>query len=432
MNVCVAGCWHLGSVTAACLASVGHHVVGLDPDPATVAALSEGCSPIAEPGLDELLRAGITDGRLRFTTDPIDATREAEVVWVTYDTPVDDEDRADTRWVEQQLDVLIPVLPDATTVLVSSQLPVGTTRRFATAVAETRPGSRVQFASSPENLRLGTALDAFMRPERIVVGTDTEDARDRIRALLEPITDRIEWMSIESAEMAKHALNAFLATSVAFTNEVANICEAVGADARSVERALRTEPRIGPRAYVSPGAAFAGGTLARDVRYLTEIAQERNVSSKLLEGVDASNRAHAEWSLRVLEDELRGLATPRVAILGLTYKSGTDTLRRSPGLALARALVERDIIVHAHDPAVEQLPAGLEAVELVDDAGVAVGEADAVVVLNRASVPEPSAWIDRPDLVVVDPGGIIGPETLTASRVRYRTVGVPPGERLQP
>ena len=274
MKVAVLGLWHLGSVTAACLAAAGHSVSAFDPAPGTVAALAAGRLPVAEPGLAELITRGIQLGALRFTSDLPAAVRDAEVVWITFDTPVDEDDVADVAFVERQVEAAFPYLAEGSVVLCSSQLPVGTIGRLEQAWLRAAGGRTVSFACSPENLRLGKAIDVFTNPDRIIVGVRDDRTRARVQALLQPITDRIEWMSVESAEMTKHAVNAFLATSVTFINELAALCERTGADAKEVERGLKTERRIGPHAYLSPGGAFAGGTLARDVTFLRSLGSD--------------------------------------------------------------------------------------------------------------------------------------------------------------
>ena len=262
MKVCVAGLWHLGCVTAACLASAGHTVIGLDDDDEVVEALTRGRPPVLEPGLESLIHAAFEKSTLSFTTDPTLALRTADVLWVAWDTSVDEDDRPEVDVVRHRVERLFPFIQPGTLVVVSSQLPVGSTGTFGKRFAEARPGVPVTFVCSPENLRLGHAIERFTHPDRVIGGTAPEADRERIASVFASFTDRIEWMSIESAEIAKHAINAFLATSVTFINEVATVCEHVGADAADVARALKTDERIGPRAYLSPGAAFAGGTLA--------------------------------------------------------------------------------------------------------------------------------------------------------------------------
>lgn len=355
MKVCVQGLWHLGTVTAACLASVGHDVIGLDADKKNVDDLNQGEAPLFEPGLNDLLRAGIDKGNLSFTTD-IEAAAAAEVLWVAFDTPVDDDDRADVEFVLNQVKEVLPVLADGAVVLVSSQMPVGSLAKLESFVRDNLPDKELSFACSPENLRLGKALDVFLQPDRIVVGVRTADARNRLEQMLLPVTERIEWMSVESAEMTKHAINAFLATSVTFANEIAAVCELVGADAKEVERGLKTEMRIGPKAYLSPGGPFAGGTLARDIEYLGAASRAKQLLTPLLSSVRVSNDEHKNWVRRKLIERFPDLKKITVVVWGLTYKPGTDTLRRSLAVELCEWLIEQGVSVRVHDPVVRQLP----------------------------------------------------------------------------
>ena len=356
MKVCVQGLWHLGSVTAACLASVGHDVVGLDADQKTIDGLNQGKAPLFEPGLDVLLQAGIAKGQLRFASLDANAAADAEILWVAFDTPVDDDDRADVDFVLNQVQAVLPVLVDGAVVLVSSQMPVGSVRALEAFARLNFPGKQLHFACSPENLRLGKALDVFLKPDRIVVGVRSVEAKQKLGDLLRPITDRIEWMSVESAEMTKHAINAFLATSVTFANEIAAICELVGADAKEVERGLKTEARIGPKAYLSPGGPFAGGTLARDIEFLGVASKAKQLVTPLLSSVRASNDEHKNWVRRKLLQRFPDLNGITVAVWGLTYKPGTDTLRRSLAVELCDWLIAQGASVHVHDPVVQQLP----------------------------------------------------------------------------
>ncbi|HEY1191248.1 MAG TPA: nucleotide sugar dehydrogenase [Gemmata sp.] len=371
MRVTVYGLWHLGSVTAACLAEGGHEVVGLDPDPATVTNLCANKPPVDEPGLAALVAEQQAAGALRFTTDAADAVPDAEIVWVCFDTPVDANDSADVQWVRDRLDDIAPHLKAGTRVLISSQVPVGFGARLQADWAH----RGVHVACSPENLRLGQALDCFRKPDRVVVGCDEAD-RAKLAELLSPFGGARVWMSVASAEMTKHAVNAFLATSVAFINELARICEVVGADAKEVERGLKTEQRIGPKAYLSPGAAFAGGTLARDIGFLLDLAAEHGRPAHLFAGVRESNECQKNW----LRDQLAGVpAGATVAVLGLTYKPGTDTLRRSGSVELCHWLLSRGVKVRAHDPAIKVSADEIAGVELADTPEGAMRGADVSV-----------------------------------------------------
>jgi UDPglucose 6-dehydrogenase len=356
MKICVQGLWHLGSVTAACLASVGHDVVGLDSDANVINNLAEGKAPLFEPGLDELIKTGIANGKLGFSVSHLQALEDADVLWVAFDTPVDDEDQADVAFVQHQVQIALSYLPKSAVVLVSSQMPVGSIQKLEEFTRKSLSEKDLTFACLPENLRLGSALEVFLNPDRVVVGVRDENTRKKLEKLLLPISDKLVWISVESAEMTKHAINAFLAVSITFANEIAAICELVGADAKEVERGLKTEARIGPKAYLSPGGAFAGGTLARDIAFLGNKSKLHDIATPLLSAVRPSNDQHKQWVRRKLQQEFDTLSGLSVAIWGLTYKPGTDTLRRSLAVELCDWLLIKGALVRVYDPAVKQLP----------------------------------------------------------------------------
>jgi UDPglucose 6-dehydrogenase len=429
----VIGLWHLGSVTAACLADAGRQAIGIDPDPAIVDGLRAGHAPVSEPGLEEMLRSNAE--RLAFTCDPR-ALAEARCAWLTFDTPVDDEDRADVEWVMERALQALAQLAAGSLVIVSSQLPVGSIAKLQERCAIRRPDGHLRFACVPENLRLGRALESFRAGDRIVAGVRTERDRDELAELLAPFGASVQWMRVESAEMTKHALNGFLATSVAFINEVAEICESVGADAEEVSRGLKSEHRIGPRAYLGPGDAFAGGTLARDIGFLSGLAKRRGLPAHVFTGVADGNAAHRNWTRRKLldllteEDTLEepDLTGKHVAIWGLTYKPGTDTLRRSIAIELCHWLIAAGATVSAHDPAVSALPRGLAGkVELCAQPLQAAVGADVLVVCtpwrDYLEVPVEDLVSILAPARVVDPAGALRVELGSHPAVRYVCVG---------
>jgi UDPglucose 6-dehydrogenase len=433
----VVGLWHLGCVTAACLADAGSHVIGVDPDPAVIEGLLADRPPVSEPGLAELIARNAS--RLDFTCDP-GALAGARRAWVTFDTPVDDDDNADVEWVLAQAVELLAALPERSLVVVSSQLPVGSVAELQERCAAQRSDGGLRFACVPENLRLGRALECFSARDRIVAGVRSEEDRTELAELLAPFSAEVQWMRVESAEMTKHALNGFLATSVAFINEVAEICESVGADAEEVSRGLKSEQRIGPRAYLGPGDAFAGGTLARDIGFLRGLASRRGLPDHVFAGVADGNAAHKHWTRRKLLELLAddgcaseddALAGRTVAIWGLTYKPGTDTLRRSSAVELCRWLVTVGATIRAHDPAVSVLPAELaNDVQLCSSPLEAAAGAQALVICT--------AWPDYlqvsidellPVLAlaqIVDPAGVLRAALATYPQVCHLRVGTPP------
>jgi len=387
MNVTVVGLWHLGSVTAACCAR-HYPTVGLDFDPGTVAQLQHGKAPVFEPGLDALIAEGLAAGRLRFVTDPQQACAQADVLWVAYDTPVNDQDEPDVAYVLDRVRRCLVHLRPGTLVLLSSQLPVGTCRSLE------RQWPQLDFACAPENLRLGRALESFAQAERVVVGLRNPARRPLVQELFQPFTPQVLFMRPESAEMTKHALNSFLALSIAFINEVARLCERVGADAAEVAAGLKSEPRIGPRAYLAPGGPFAGGTLAREVVTLSKLAAETGEALALIPAILESNNRHRAWPLARLQTRLGPLQGRVVAVLGLTYTPNTDTLRRSAAIELCRQLLAGGAQVRAFDPAIKELPGDLSAVTLASDLAAAVAGADAAVVCTQWPQFQQAPWAE--------------------------------------
>ena len=418
MKIAVCGLWHLGTVTAACLASAGHDVVGLDEDPALIDQLSSAVLPVAEPGLADLTSAQLAAGRLRFSND-FGQTADVDVVWIAYDTPVDEDDRADTAFVQTRALRAITAMRPGTVLLVSSQMPVGSVARLAAAAS--RPD--IHYACSPENLRLGKSINVFMQPDRFVIGVRDQATREILTAVFDPITNRLEWMSIESAEMTKHAINAFLATSICFINEIATLCETSGADALEVERGLKSEQRIGPQSYLHAGGAFSGGTLARDIAFLRALGEQSGIGIPLVEGVFASNEYHKTWLPRCIAGVFPTLVGRRVTVLGLTYKPGTDTLRRSAAVEAAQWLHLQGADVHAYDPQVHSLPPGL-ATQITLHASLpsALADAETMVVMT----PWPEFRLMDPALaptVVFDAARFLEPVLLGQPRLRYFSIG---------
>ncbi|HZL79610.1 MAG TPA: nucleotide sugar dehydrogenase [Candidatus Limnocylindrales bacterium] len=376
MNITVLGLWHLGSVTAACCAK-HFQVVGLDFDAANVVNLNAGKAPLLEPGLNELIAAGLAAKKLSFTSDAKIACASADVLWLTYDTPVNDNDESDVESVLANLRRALPHLPNNALVLISAQLPVGTCAKLE------KEFPQFHFACSPENLRLGKAIEAFEKAERAVVGIRGETKKALLEKLFTPFTPQVLFMRTESAEMVKHALNTFLALSITFINEVARLCEHTGADAKEVSAGLKSEARIGPKAYLGPGGPFAGGTLARDVVTLTKLAEANGEKISVIPAIKQSNDLHRGWAFRRLQSRLGDLRGKKISILGLTYTTNTDTLRRSAAVELCQQLLDAGAKVCAFDPAVKNLPPELNSISLATDITAVLTGAEAVAICTE-------------------------------------------------
>ena len=403
-------------------------MLALDSDPAVIAGLGGSRPPLFEPDLAELIGERQAAGELAFAQVGDAAMASAEVVWITFDTPVDDDDRADVEYVLGAATKALALAGAGALVVSSSQLPVGSMAELARRMTATGRGD-LRFACVPENLRLGRAIEVFTSPDRWVAGVRTDADRAQLEPILSRFSDHIEWMSVESAEMTKHALNAFLATSVAFINEVAAICERVGADGSEVARGLKSEQRIGPRAYLSPGDAFAGGTLARDIVFLGALADREGLPAPLVVGVEQSNTAHRGWAWRALKTLFgeEGFQGREIAVWGLTYKPGTDTLRRSSAIVLCDRLTAAGATVRAYDPVISELPADHDLTLAGDPLSAARG-ADALVVstmwpqFRDVSIEELLGVLGEP--VVIDAGGHFAGALAGRHDVTYRQVGV--------
>jgi UDPglucose 6-dehydrogenase len=436
MNITVLGLWHLGCVTAACAAKQ-FPVVGLDFDAASVAKLNQGQAPLFEPGLNELITTGIAAKRLSFTTDAKAACANADVLWLCYDTPVNDNDESDVESVLANLRKALAHLAKGALVLISAQLPVGMCAKLE------KEFSQFHFACSPENLRLGKAIDSFEKAERVIVGIRSDEKKAVLEELFAPFTPQILFMRTESAEMVKHALNSFLALSITFINEIARLCEHTGADAKEVAAGLKSEPRIGLKAYLGPGGPFAGGTLARDVVTLTKLAEAKGEKISVIPAIKQSNDLHRGWAFRRLQSRLGDLRGKKIAILGLTYTTNTDTLRRSAAVELCQKLLEAGAKVAAFDPAVKPGSAGFQPAgpnssakhagkmpalpELATDVTAALNNADAAVVCTEWPQFRQADWAGivpaMKQRVFVDANRFLEKELKSITGVEHLSVG---------
>ena len=356
MKICVYGLWHLGSVTSACLASLGHQVIGFDDNKTTVKKIKSGIAPIFETGLDNLIKKGIKTKKLSFTNEYNEIPKDIDFAWIAIDTPVNDEDIADIDHVISKTIKLLRHIESGITVIISSQLPIGSIRKIEELTKSQFPEKEFDFISSPENLRLGNAIKIFLKPDRIIIGHRENYSKKKLKNFFQSISKNLEWMSIESAEMTKHAINSFLANSVVFINELSTICEPLGADARAVERGLKSDYRIGEKAYLSPGSSFSGGTLARDLNYLKEISRSYKLNIPLIDSLLISNDLHKNWIINKIESLFPELSRKTFLIWGLTYKPQTSSIKRSFSIELCQWLINKKAKVIAHDPKAEALP----------------------------------------------------------------------------
>ena len=392
-RICVVGAGRLGAVNAAGLAELGHTVHAVDIDATRVRKFQSGSTPFHEPGLGEAVQRHMANGILQFSTDIALGVGSADYVFLAIDTPPRADGSADLSNLMAGFESATPHLRARATAVVRSTVPPGTNARLVSALRRSAPDSTVAVVSNPEFLREGLAMEDFLRPDRIVVGSGDRAAARAVAQLYEPLGRPTLITGPETAEIIKYASNAFLAMSISFINEIANICERTGADIEEVTRALRLDRRIGAQAYLSPGIGFGGSCLPKDVAALNHTASERGYEPQLLRAITDVNDAQAPRLLELLTARCGELSGLTVAVLGLSFKGGTFDLRSSPALTLIELLTRRGAAVKAFDPlwddeAAAELGAG---VELCSDAYRAAAGADALVIAT-----------DHPDFATLD------------------------------
>lgn len=357
MKVTVFGTGYVGLVTGACLAEVGHKVMCIDVDEAKIEGLKKGVLPIYEPGLEPIVKENHAEGRLLFSTDSREGVMFADVIFIAVGTPPDEDGSADLQYVLSVAETVADHMETPKIVLDKSTVPVGTADKVKARIAERLAARDRQLdywvASNPEFLKEGAAVADFMRPDRIVVGTDSERVRDAMRELYAPFNrnhERIIFMDIRSAELTKYAANAMLATKISFMNEMANLAELLGADIENVRLGIGSDPRIGYH-FIYPGCGYGGSCFPKDVQALERTAQQAGYSAELLQAVEAVNFRQKSKLFEKISTHFGGdLAGKTVAVWGLAFKPQTDDMREASSRVLMEALWHAGAKVRAYDP----------------------------------------------------------------------------------
>jgi UDPglucose 6-dehydrogenase len=390
MKITVIGTGYVGLVAGACFADSGNHVVCLDVNPQKIDILNQGGIPIYEPGLEEIVRRNKHEGRIVFTTDAQMAIDHGKVIFIAVGTPQDDDGSADLTYVLEAARSIGRLMNGPKIVVDKSTVPVGTAEKVAAAIREVTT-HKVSVVSNPEFLKEGNAIEDFMSPDRVVIGADDEEARKVMAELYDPFMRtgrRILFMDPRSAEMAKYAANAFLATKVTFMNEMANLCDALGADVDLVRRAVGSDARIGS-AFLFPGIGYGGSCFPKDVSAIRRMGADAGYPLRVLDSVDMVNTDQKSLLVKkVVEFFGEDLTGKRFAIWGLSFKPKTDDMREAPALTIIRALIARGAKVAAHDPEAMKEAKRLlgDSVELCDTPEAALKGADALLVCTEWSV----------------------------------------------
>ena len=394
MKITIFGAGYVGLVTGACLSEMGNHVVCIDVDPRKIDMLQRGEIPIHEPGLDALVKRNAAAGRLQFTLDPAAAVSHGTLQVIGVGTPPDEDGSADLKHVLAAARTIGRRMTDYKVVIDKSTVPVGTADQVRAAIAEelAQRGTPMEYAvvSNPEFLKEGAAVEDFMKPDRIVVGSDDERATLLMRALYAPFmrnSDRLVVMDVRSAEFTKYAANAMLATRISFMNELARLADEVGADIEWVRKGIGSDPRIGTH-FLYPGTGYGGSCFPKDVKALIRTARDHGVPLRVLQAVEDANDAQKQILVeRVVQRFGEDLAGRRFALWGLAFKPNTDDMREAPSRVVIAELLKRGASVRAYDPVAVAEAARIfghtPGLELVDSAMAAVQGADALLIATE-------------------------------------------------
>ncbi len=432
MNIAMIGTGYVGLVSGACFSEFGIDVTCVDMDAAKIETLNQGAIPIYEPGLDDLVARNMEAGRLSFSTDLANAVRGADAVFIAVGTPTRRGDgHADLQYVFAAAEEIADAMNGYTVVVTKSTVPVGTGRQVQQVIKDRRPDANFDIASNPEFLREGSAIEDFMRPDRVVVGFESERARDIMATLYRPLylhETPMLFTTLETSELIKYATNSFLATKITFINQMADLCEKTGANVKDVARGIGLDGRIGAK-FLHPGPGYGGSCFPKDTLALVKSAQQYKSPMSIVEAVVQANDRRKSAMADKIEDAIGEMSGKTIAMLGLTFKPNTDDMRESPSLTIIPRLVEGGAEVRAYDPkGMDEAIGLLSDVTFCASAYEAIEDADALVIATewnefRSLDFERLRSAMRAPLIV-DLRNIYEPEEVQAAGFRYVGVGL--------
>lgn len=431
MNICVVGTGYVGLVTGACFAEFGLKVICVDKDVKKIKDLSNARIPIFEPGLEELVKRNIKDERLSFSTDLADAVRKSLAIFIAVGTPSREDGSADLSYVEAVAQSIAENMNGYKIIITKSTVPVGTGERIRKIIGEKQKEKNdFDIVSNPEFLREGAAIEDFMRPNRVVIGAESDHAIAIMKDLYSPlylIETPFVITDIKTAEMIKYASNAFLATKVSFINEIANICERVGADVHMVARGMGLDKRIGPK-FLHPGPGYGGSCFPKDTQAIVNIAKEHTYDFEIVKAVIKVNEKQRMLMVEKIKKAIGDLKDKMVGILGLSFKPNTDDMREAPSVSIIRGLQKEGAKIRAFDPAaMDEAKKFLSDVEYCSDPYEVANNSDALVILTEwnqfrnLDIDKIKDLLKRP--ILIDMKNIYDPKKMKAAGIRYTGVG---------
>jgi len=385
LDLAVIGTGYVGLVTGACLSDVGHNVTCVDIDESKIEKLNQGISPIYEPGIEELIEKNAKAGRLSFTTDFANAVKKSKVIFIAVGTPPKDNGEADLSYVENVARGIAEAATETKIVVEKSTVPVETGEKIKQVLEHYNPHNvKFEVVSNPEFLREGSAIEDFSNPDRVVIGTDSEDARNTMREIYKPLTENILFTDIRSAEIIKHASNSFLATKISFINAVANVCEKTGANIEHVAKGMGLDNRIG-KSFLNAGIGYGGFCFPKDVDAFVRLSEKNGYDFAILKEVQNVNRAQRVAFVKKIESSMWILKGKKVAVLGLAFKPNTDDMRFAPSIDIINNLLLEGASVSAYDPQARENAKEIfgDKIELCDSIYETLKDAEALILLTE-------------------------------------------------
>jgi UDPglucose 6-dehydrogenase len=351
MKITIIGSGYVGLVSGACFAKIGHEVICIDNDKSKISKLQQNIIPIYEPGLEELISDLASKNKIRFSNDLASAVSDAQAIFIAVGTPQDQDGSADLSYVLNVVNNLANIIKTPKIIITKSTVPAGTGARIRKIIDQINPNNQISLASNPEFLREGFAIDDFLNPDRIIIGCEDEASKKILAKIYQPLANhKIIFSDIITAELIKYASNAFLATKISFINEMANLCEILDGDIKTLSQGIGLDSRIGQK-FLNPGPGFGGSCFPKDIQAILKIAKDNNTDLSIINAAYNSNINRIDLMIKKIQEILsHNLSNKKIALLGLAFKANTDDIRYSPAINIAKKLLDLDAIINAHDP----------------------------------------------------------------------------------
>lgn len=432
MKITIIGSGYVGLVSGACFAKIGHEVICIDNDKSKISNLQQNIIPIYEPGLEELISDLASENKIRFSNDLASAINDSQAVFIAVGTPQDQDGSADLSYVLNVVNNLANIIKTPKIIITKSTVPAGTGARIRKIIDQINPNNQISLASNPEFLREGFAIDDFLNPDRIIIGCEDEASKKILAKIYQPLANhKIIFSDIITAELIKYASNAFLATKISFINEMANLCEILDGDIKTLSQGIGLDSRIGQK-FLNPGPGFGGSCFPKDIQAILKIAKDNNTDLSIINAAYNSNINRIDLMIKKIQEILsHNLSNKKIALLGLAFKANTDDIRYSPAINIAKKLLDLDAIINAHDPkAIYNTQIALKNyknIKYYPDPYQAIKDCDAIIIATEWQEYQKLDFSKIKNLtkskIIIDLRNIFNKEDLIKYDFKYHSIG---------